>query len=108
MTIAGKNITRTIDVGNIDQRVLFGQNGLHIRLIESQFDIKIVARGDTITVEGDRSEVDNVVRLFEDLMTRTSMGHELSERYLFYAIDMVKEEGHGPAEHWQKGPTLSA
>jgi phosphate starvation-inducible PhoH-like protein len=93
-----KHITRSVDISDIDQRVLFGQNDLHIRLIESQFDIKIVARGDTVTIEGDRTEADNVVRLIEDMIVRANMGHELSERYLFYAIDMVKEEGRGPAE----------
>jgi phosphate starvation-inducible PhoH-like protein len=32
------------------------------------------------------------------MVSRTNTGHELSERYLLYAIDMVKEEGRGPAE----------
>jgi phosphate starvation-inducible PhoH-like protein len=57
-----------------------------------------VARGETVTIEGDRLEVDNVARLMDDMIIRTNMGQELSERYLIYAIAMVKEEGHGPAE----------
>jgi len=98
MTTAGKNNIRSLNIADIDQRVLFGHNGINIRLIEAKFDVKIVARGDTVVVEGSRVEVDNVLRLLEDMIMRTSLGHDLSEQYMYYAIDMVKEEGRGPAE----------
>jgi len=98
MTTAENHIIRSVDISDIDQRVLFGQNGIYIRLIESQFEVKIVARGETITIEGNRPEVENVIRLLEDMIARLRMGHELTERYLIYAMDMVREEGHGPAE----------
>jgi phosphate starvation-inducible PhoH-like protein len=98
MSTANHQITRSIDASHIDQRILFGQSGIYIRLIESQFDVKIVARGDNIMIEGDADKVENVLRLFDDMIMRIKMSQELSERYLLYAIDMVKEEGHGPAE----------
>lgn len=108
MAAVGKHIMRSLDISDIDQRVLFGQSGIYMTLIETQFDVKIVARGNTLTIEGDPLEVENVVRLIEDMITRTSMGHELSERYLSYAIDMVKEEGHGPAEILNEKPSGGA
>jgi len=92
------HIIRTFDLEDVDQRILFGQNNIYLRLIESQFDIKVVARGNTVTLEGSKQVVQNVVRLLEDMIMRMSLGHEISEQYLFYAIGMVKEEGHGPAE----------
>jgi phosphate starvation-inducible protein PhoH and related proteins len=98
VTTSGTHITRNVDLSNVDQRLLFGQNDNYIRLIESQFDAKIVARGDTIILEGPKQEVENVSRLLEDMITRMRTGHEISEQYLFYAISMVKEEGRGPAE----------
>ncbi|MDD4052863.1 MAG: PhoH family protein [candidate division Zixibacteria bacterium] len=98
MSVTSTHITRTIDLRDVDQRVLFGQNNLQLRLIESQFDVKIVARGDTVVIEGEKLEVENVVRLLEDVITRLRQGHEVTEQYLFYAIGMVKEEGRGPAE----------
>ncbi|MCP4569965.1 MAG: PhoH family protein [FCB group bacterium] len=98
MTIAGTKISRTFDLYNVDQRLLFGQNAVHMRLIESQFDIKLVARGDSISLEGDKTEVEHVIRLLEDIVTRIGLGHEISDQYLHYAIGMVKEEGRGPAE----------
>ncbi len=91
-------ITRSIDVQDCDPRLLFGHSNANIRLIESQFEVKIIARGDMISIEGDRHQVDNVANVFEDMISRINQGHELSERYLAYAIDMIKEEGRGPAD----------
>ncbi len=98
MTVAGNNSIKSVDISAVDQRILFGHNGIHLRLIESQFTVKIVARGDTVVIEGPREEVENVVRLLEDMISRVQMGNELTERYLIYAMDMVREEGRGPAE----------
>ena len=98
MSITGAHIARTVDLRDVDQRDLFGQNNVRLRLIESQFDVKIVARGETVSLEGEKTEVENVVRLLEDVITRLRQGHEVTEQYLFYAIGMVKEEGRGPAE----------
>lgn len=98
MTVAGNNSIQSVDISAVDQRVLFGYNSIHLRLIESQFNVKIVARGDTVMVEGPQIDVDNVVRLLEDMIARVRMGNDLTERYLIYAMDMVREEGHGPAE----------
>ncbi|MEE9441654.1 MAG: PhoH family protein [candidate division Zixibacteria bacterium] len=98
MATVKSTIMREFELHDVDQRVLFGQNDIYSRLIESQFNVKIIARGEKATVEGKRNEVENVILLLNDMIVRMSAGHDLSERYLRYAIDMVKEEGHGPAE----------
>jgi phosphate starvation-inducible protein PhoH and related proteins len=88
---------RTLAVEGIDQRLLFGQNDLFLRLIEGRFASKIVARGDRITVEGTPQDVEQVIRLLGDLITRIKAGDFLTEQYVNYAISMVKENGAGPA-----------
>jgi len=98
MATPAKHIARIYELHDIDQRMLFGQNNIHLRLIESQFQINMVARGDVIQLEGDKEEVDLVVRLFDDMAIHLGHGHDISEQYLNYAISMVKEEGHGPAD----------
>ena len=108
MTTADQHSTRTLDISDVDQRILFGQNGINIRLIESQFPVTVIARGETVLVEGSPQDVDNVCRLIEDMITRMSKGHELSERYLLYAMDMVREEGRGPAEILNEKPEGAA
>ncbi len=89
---------RTLAVEGIDQRLLFGQNDLFLRLIEARFASKIVARGDRITVEGTPQDVEQVIRLLGDLVTRIKAGDFLTEQYVNYAISMVKENGEGPAQ----------
>lgn len=89
--------TRTFSTEGIDQRELFGQNDMLLRIIESRFPAKIIARGDKILLEGPASELDKVVRLLNDLVTRIKQGDHLTEQYVNYAVGMVKENGHGPA-----------
>jgi len=87
---------KRIEIGDVDQRLLFGQSGSLLRLIESQFDAKIVARGDSINLEGDEKEIKLLEALFTDLITHLRKNKELSERYVLYAISMVKQNGIGP------------
>ena len=89
---------RTFSVEGIDQRLLFGQNHVFLRIIESRFLSKIVARGDNVIVEGEPVDVDQIVRLLSDLITRIKTGDFITEQYLNYAIGMVKEAGYGPAD----------
>jgi phosphate starvation-inducible protein PhoH and related proteins len=86
-----------VDLHGVDQRLLFGQNDMFLRAIETRFVARIVARGDRISVEGDPHEVDLVVRLLQDLVTRTRQGDHVTDQYLNYAISMVRENGRGPA-----------
>jgi len=89
--------TKTFSVEGIDQRLLFGQNDAFLRTIESRFFCKIVARGDKLVIEGSGTDVEQVLRLFGDLVTRLKQGDYITDQYLTYAIAMVKENGQGPA-----------
>ena len=81
----------------IDQLQLFGHNYVSLRIIESNFVARMIARGDRLTIEGAPQDVDQVVRLVDDLVTRIRQGDVITEQYLHYAISMVKENGQGPA-----------
>lgn len=96
--VNGKQVRHFIAEG-IDQRLLFGQNDVFLRMIETHFTSKIVARGDRIMVEGPSAEVDKILRILNDLVTRLRQGDFLSEQYVNYAISMVLENGFGPADY---------
>jgi len=85
------------DAHGVDPRLLFGLNDVFLRQVETRFAVKIVARGDRVAVEGDPHEVDLVIRLFHDLVTRIKQGDFITDQYLNYAIAMVRENGRGPA-----------
>ncbi len=90
-------ILKKISITGLDQRLLFGQNGHFMKLIEDAFDASIVARGDTILLEGNASEVSQLEDLFTDLTLRLQKGNIITEQYLNYSIEMVKEGKGGPA-----------
>lgn len=89
--------THTFSVSGIDQRLLFGQYDVFLKMIEARFDARIIARGDRVIVEGAAPDVDRIVRLLGDFVTRIKQGDIITEQYVNYAIGMVKEDGHGPA-----------
>lgn len=90
-------VSKTYNVEGIDQRLLFGQNDVVLRIIESRLGSKIVARGDRIFVEGLPAVVDKTMRVLSDMVTRIKQGEYISEQYVNYAIGMVQENGFGPA-----------
>ncbi|MCX6831303.1 MAG: PhoH family protein [candidate division Zixibacteria bacterium] len=97
--------TRTIELKNIDPRLLFGSNHILLKSIESSFDAQIVARGDTIWITGTESAL--VETLFYDLFERLRLHGEISEQYLSYAISFIKESGRGPATEMELSSELS-
>ena len=90
--------TATFSVEGLDQRLLFGQNSVFLKIIEANFLSKIIARGDTIRIEGEPREVQQILRVLSDLTTRIKQGDVITQQYINYAIAMVREDGAGPAE----------
>ncbi len=101
-------IIRSFSTEGIDQRLLFGQNDVFLRMIESRLSSKLVARGDEISVEGSHDVVEQILRVLHDLSTRLRQGDLISEQYLNYAITMVKENGQGPADDISRQSLLTS
>jgi len=90
-------VTRTFNADGVDQRLLFGQNDVILRIIESRLGSKVVARGDRIAIEGQPPAVEKSIRVLSDMVTRIKQGEFITEQYVNYAIAMVQENGYGPA-----------
>jgi phosphate starvation-inducible PhoH-like protein len=99
---------KTISLEGLDSRLLFGQNDVFLRAIERAFASSIVARGNKIVIEGDSEEVAKVVSLFNDLIARIGQGAFITEQYLNYAMEMVKDGVGGPAEIIAEGQVNNA
>lgn len=93
-----KEVKRTIGLEDVDPRLLFGQSGAFLKLIEQEFDAHIVARGDTIKLEGKTKEIEQLEKLFSDLISHVQKNRELNEKYVLYAITMIKEGKEAPFE----------
>jgi phosphate starvation-inducible PhoH-like protein len=96
-----KKWVKKINLGDVDQRILFGQGGSFLRMIEGQFDSKIIARGDRIIIQGTEKEINQLEALFNALLTHVKKNQELSEKYLLYAISLVKEEEESSPDNLQ-------
>ena len=91
------NISKTYLIEGVDPRLVFGQNDIYLRIIEGSFSASIVARGDKVIIEGSPDEVQQVIDLLDDLMTRVRHGDYITEQYLNYSMEMVREGEGGPA-----------
>src|SRR5215467_7116601 len=59
---------RVILPPDLNHLALLGKNDEHVRAIESQYDVRITARGHDITVRGDERQVEGAERVIRDLV----------------------------------------
>jgi len=67
----------------------------------------MTARGDEVLIYGEREDVGRTGALVADLVSHINKTGELSERYLFYAMTIVKENGRGPSEKLEIASSLA-
>ena len=83
---------QVINVDRMEQTVsLFGSFDENIKLIESQYNVKIISRGSEIKVNGDAENVSKAVRAINGLLTLINRGEALSEQNVRYVLSLVKE-----------------
>ena len=85
--------TKKFRLEDTDLQRLFGIGDIHLRIIEEQLGMRLIARGDEIIVEGTPDQIEKVEKLFKDLKDYLARNYELPESYVFYAISMLKENG---------------
>ncbi|MEE8602892.1 MAG: PhoH family protein [Euzebya tangerina] len=68
---------------------LLGTHDELLKLIEADFDVDILVRGDTITITGDPLEADHVVQVFDELQSLVEGGQQLDAGTVTSTIQMV-------------------
>lgn len=83
---------QVINVDRMEQTVsLFGSFDENIRLIESNYNVKVISRGSEIKVNGDAENVSKAVRAINGLLTLINRGEALSEQNVRYVLSLVNE-----------------
>ncbi len=83
---------QVINVDRMEQTVsLFGSFDENIKLIESQYNVKVVSRGSEIKVSGDAENVSRAVRAINGLLMLINRGEALSEQNVRYVLSLVNE-----------------
>jgi phosphate starvation-inducible PhoH-like protein len=94
LTEAAHVTRRVILPPDLNHLALLGRNDEHVRAIESQYDVRITARGHDITLRGDEQGVEGAERIIRDLVEMLREKPSLSAAEIRSALRMV---GHEPA-----------
>jgi phosphate starvation-inducible PhoH-like protein len=70
---------------------LFGSFDENIKLIEAQYNVKVISRGSEIKVSGDAENVSRAVRAINGLLMLLNRGEALSEQNVRYVLSLVNE-----------------
>ncbi len=77
----------------MDTFALLGLNDAHLERIERRFEATIVVRGDQITLRGAAAEVEQLERIFKELVFLLKKNGNLTENDVETVIDLVAANG---------------
>ncbi len=87
-------MTTNIELQTMDQQEMVGicgRNDEFLRIVRDSFSCRLVARGNTITINGDEAEALQLQQLLEELLFLYRQGLPLTSHDVRYSIFMVKE-----------------
>ena len=86
-------VEKKIKLDGSDPLGLLGLNDSNLQIVENRFDSTIVVRGDTVTVRGNQPEVDQVEKVFKELVFLLSKNGNLTTNDVDTVIDLVTANG---------------
>ena len=85
-------VEQTFSIDRMEQAVsLFGSFDENIKLIEKEFQVRVISRGSEIKIQGDEEYVDKAKRAINSLLTLINKGDTLTEQNVRYVISLVKD-----------------
>jgi len=78
---------------NAESTALLGEFNRNLKEIEKAFPVRIIARGETVRIEGTPAEVEQVRALFEKLLDVVETNHSPSLEEVRYLVGQVKGGG---------------
>jgi phosphate starvation-inducible PhoH-like protein len=93
------NETRTMTLDNRDEAVpLFGPRDAYLRMVRDALAVRLIARGDTLTIDGPAEAVDQADRVFQQLRKLLQQNGEIQPEDVRTALAVVQrgDERGGP------------
>ena len=75
-------------IKNINPVLVLGVNDKHLKIIEKYFPVSIYAKGDEITLKGDKKYVEKVSRIFSEILSIIDRKGFIKERDLETLVDI--------------------
>lgn len=85
-------VEQTFSIDRMEQAVsLFGSFDENIKLIEKEFQVRVICRGSELKIQGEEENVDKAKRAINNLLVLINKGESLTEQNVRYVIALVKE-----------------
>lgn len=84
---------RKIKAEGVDMLKLLGLNDANLQIIENRFDADIIVRGDTIILKGENYQIDQMEKIFRELIYILNKNGTLSVNDVETVIDLVLVNG---------------
>lgn len=84
---------RKIKAEGVDMLRLLGLNDTNLQVVEDHFDANITVRGDSITFRGDQRQVEDLEKIFKELIYILNKNGNISVNDVETVIDLVKVNG---------------
>ena len=87
---------RIINIENSEQTIsLFGNYDSNIKLIEKEYDVKVVCRSNEIKIVGELENIEKAERAVNSLLNLISSGENLNNQNIRYTMDLVDSHMEG-------------
>src|SRR5262245_59397690 len=94
------NEARTVTLDSRDEAVqLFGPRDAYLRMVRDALAVRLIARGDTLTIDGPAEQVDQAERVFQQLRQLLRQNGQVQPEDVRTALAIVQrgDERGGPA-----------
>jgi phosphate starvation-inducible PhoH-like protein len=82
-------------VEGVDMLRLLGLNDANLHVLEDKFDATITVRGNDITLRGDQIQIEQLEKIFKELIYILNKNGEISVNDIDTIIDLIKVNGEG-------------
>jgi len=79
----------------------------NLKRLEARLGVRLLLRGDQLTIDGDPPRVDFAKRYFEKLRELADKGHDLKEEDLLIALDLLEEGSPAALDEYSPSAPLS-
>lgn len=86
-------VERKIKIEGVDTFGLLGLNDANLEIVERRFDSTVTVRGDMIAIKGEVSEVEQIERIFKELIFILNKNGNLTTNDVETVVDLVKANG---------------
>lgn len=85
--------SRKIELENADEAfALFGNADVNLKLLENEFDVEIVTRGEKVDITGESPSVIMAIETLKQLLQVIRNGIHVNERDVLYAVQLAKQD----------------